>query len=124
MAETRVDLEQLLEDLRDAYPYSLSDSILTEIITDSLDSEEERHLSDSIARFKQRHRSVTPCNGAAKLHQTKTLDPFHLARTAKCSSAPATMPRSSFGICRTVVVSERSRPIPHPFAASPCRRMG
>src|SRR5512145_3529919 len=38
MGETRVDLEHLLEDLRDAYPYSLEETILTEIIANSLDS--------------------------------------------------------------------------------------
>lgn len=46
MGETRVDLEHLLKDLRDASPYSISDSILTEIIANSLDSEVERQLSD------------------------------------------------------------------------------
>ena len=38
MGETRVDLEHLLEDLRDAYPSSLEETILTEIIAISLDS--------------------------------------------------------------------------------------
>lgn len=38
MGETRVDLEHLLEDLRDAYPYSIGETILTEIIANSLDS--------------------------------------------------------------------------------------
>ncbi len=38
MGETRVDLEHLLEDLRDAYPASLEETILTEIIANSLDS--------------------------------------------------------------------------------------
>ena len=38
MGETRVDLEHLLEDLRDAYPWSLEETILTEIIANSLDS--------------------------------------------------------------------------------------
>lgn len=38
MGETRVDLEHLLEDLRDAYPFSLEETILTEIIANSLDS--------------------------------------------------------------------------------------
>lgn len=38
MGETRVDLEHLLEDLRDAYPSSLEETILTEIIANSLDS--------------------------------------------------------------------------------------
>lgn len=38
MGETRVDLEHLLEDLQDAYPSSLEETILTEIIANSLDS--------------------------------------------------------------------------------------
>ena len=38
MGETRVDLYHLLEDLRDAYPGSLEETILTEIISNSLDS--------------------------------------------------------------------------------------
>ena len=38
MAETRVDLLHLLEDLRDAYPGALEETILTEVIANSLDS--------------------------------------------------------------------------------------
>jgi hypothetical protein len=38
VAETRVDLLHLLEDLRDAYPGSIEETILTEIIANSLDS--------------------------------------------------------------------------------------
>ena len=38
MGETRVDLLLLLEDLRDAYPGSLEETILSEIIANSLDS--------------------------------------------------------------------------------------
>ncbi|MBK7975389.1 MAG: ATP-binding protein [Deltaproteobacteria bacterium] len=38
MGETRVDLTHLLEDLRDAYPGALEETILTEIIANSLDS--------------------------------------------------------------------------------------
>lgn len=38
MGETRVDMLHLLEDLRDAYPGSLEETILTEIIANSLDS--------------------------------------------------------------------------------------
>ncbi len=37
MGETRVDLLHLLEDLRDAYPGSLEETILTEIMANSLD---------------------------------------------------------------------------------------
>lgn len=38
MAETRVDLTHLLEDLRDAYPGALEETILTEILANALDS--------------------------------------------------------------------------------------
>ena len=38
MGETRVDLQHLLEDIRDAYPGSLEESIVTEIVANSLDS--------------------------------------------------------------------------------------
>jgi len=38
MGETRVDLLHLLEDLRDAYPGPLEETILTEVIANSLDS--------------------------------------------------------------------------------------
>ena len=38
MGETRVDLQHLLEDLRDAYPGSLEETILTEVMANSLDS--------------------------------------------------------------------------------------
>ncbi len=39
MGETRVDLLHLLEDLRDAYPGSVEETILTEIVANSLDSQ-------------------------------------------------------------------------------------
>ena len=38
MGETRVDLLHLLEDLRDAYPGSTEETILTEIMANALDS--------------------------------------------------------------------------------------
>jgi len=38
MGQTRVDLQHLLEDLRDAYPCSLEETILTEIVANALDS--------------------------------------------------------------------------------------
>src|SRR5947209_11746688 len=42
MGETRVDLLHLIEDLRDAYPGSLEETILTEIVANSLDSRASR----------------------------------------------------------------------------------
>ncbi|MDP3090042.1 MAG: ATP-binding protein [Nitrospira sp.] len=38
MGETRVDLHHLLEDLRDAYPGALEETILTEVVANALDS--------------------------------------------------------------------------------------
>jgi len=38
VGETRVDLLHLLEDLRDAYPGALEETILTEIVANELDS--------------------------------------------------------------------------------------
>lgn len=38
MGETRVDLQHLLEDIRDAYTGSLEETILTEVIANALDS--------------------------------------------------------------------------------------
>lgn len=46
MGETRVDLLHLLEDLRDAYPGALEDTILTEIIANALDSGASRIVMD------------------------------------------------------------------------------
>jgi hypothetical protein len=42
MGETRVDLLHLLEDLRDAYPGSIEETILTEIMANALDSSATR----------------------------------------------------------------------------------
>lgn len=49
MGETRVDLLHLLEDLRDAYPGSLEETMLTEIIANSLDSGASRILIEADA---------------------------------------------------------------------------
>jgi hypothetical protein len=38
VGETRVDILHLLEDLRDAYPGSLEETVVTEIVANSLDS--------------------------------------------------------------------------------------
>src|SRR5688572_25131995 len=38
MGETRVDLQHLLEDLRDAYSGAIEETILTEVIANALDS--------------------------------------------------------------------------------------
>ena len=47
MGETRVDLLHLLEDLRDAYPGALEETILTEIVANSLDSGASRIMMEA-----------------------------------------------------------------------------
>jgi hypothetical protein len=47
VAETRVDLLHLLEDLRDAYPGAVEETILTEVVANSLDSAATRARSDT-----------------------------------------------------------------------------
>jgi len=51
VGETRVDLHHLLEDLRDAYPGALEETILTEIVANALDSRASaiRIVADSAA---------------------------------------------------------------------------
>lgn len=50
MGETRVDLLHLLEDLRDAYPGSTEETVLTEIVANALDSGAARIAIDTDAR--------------------------------------------------------------------------
>jgi hypothetical protein len=38
VGETRVDLQHLLEDLRDAYTGAIEETILTEVVANALDS--------------------------------------------------------------------------------------
>src|SRR3989304_9854192 len=49
MGETRVDLLHLLEDLRDAYPGASEETILAEIVANSLDPGQSRILIDTDA---------------------------------------------------------------------------
>jgi hypothetical protein len=51
VGETRVDLQHLLEDLRDAYTGSLEETILTEVVANALDSgaTRVRLLTDAVS---------------------------------------------------------------------------
>lgn len=42
MAETRINLKHLLENLRDSYPFAIEEAILTELVANSLDSKADR----------------------------------------------------------------------------------
>jgi hypothetical protein len=53
MGQTRVDLRHLLEDLADAYPGSLEESILVEIVANALDS------GAALVRFRTDHAART-----------------------------------------------------------------
>jgi molecular chaperone HtpG len=79
MGETRVDLLHLLEDLRDAYPGSLEETILTEIVANALDSGASR--IELLADGASRTLTVTD-NGSGMSRQA--LSRYHdLAATTK-----------------------------------------
>ncbi len=75
MGETRVDLQHLLEDIRDAYPGSLEETIVTEMW-----GEESGKI---IVRARTKERGEPVINGAA----TVTTAPR--SRTAPGETSPA-----------------------------------
>lgn len=79
MGETRVDLLHLLEDLRDAYPGALEETIITEIVANSLDSG-ARHI-----RFipEAAHTSLTVVDDGAGMHRKDLIRYHDLATSAK-----------------------------------------
>lgn len=79
MGETRVDLVHLLEDLRDAYPGPLEETILTEIVANALDSGADTLVleADSVAATL-----ITGDNGSGMTR--RALSRYHdLATTTK-----------------------------------------
>ncbi|MGI9037349.1 MAG: hypothetical protein ACR2GQ_00665 [Gemmatimonadota bacterium] len=79
MGETRVDLLRLLEDLRDAYPGSMTETIVTETVANALDagSREIRLIGDPVAR------TFTAIDGGRGMGR-KALSGYHdLAVTTK-----------------------------------------
>jgi hypothetical protein len=85
VAETRVDLLHLLEDLRDAYPGSIEETILTEIIANSLDSGAARIriTADPASAIAQATASTALENSAS------TLSPAVLAIRPRCRAIAA-----------------------------------
>jgi DNA gyrase/topoisomerase IV subunit B len=79
MGETRVDLLHLLEDLRDAYPGSLEETILTEIVANSLDS----GASEIVVRTDPVSRTLTVTDNGRGMSR-QALSRYHdLAATSK-----------------------------------------
>jgi hypothetical protein len=79
MGETRVDLLHLLEDLRDAYPGSLEETILTEIVANSLDS----GASEIVVRTDPVSRTLTVTDNGKGMSR-QALSRYHdLAATSK-----------------------------------------
>ncbi|MDA0738878.1 MAG: ATP-binding protein [Nitrospirae bacterium] len=72
MGETRVDLLHLLEDLRDAYPEALEDTILTEVVANSLDSGASR-LSFSVDASRS---TLTVVDNGSGMHR-RALSRYH-----------------------------------------------
>lgn len=79
MGETRVDLLHLLEDLRDAYPGSLEETIITEIVANSLDSGARR------IRFipEAAQTSLTVVDDGTGMHRKELIRYHDLATSAK-----------------------------------------
>ena len=84
MAETRVDLRHPLEDLRDGYPGSTEETILTEIIANSLDSgaTRTRILADpaSASVTISDNGSGTPRRDLRRYHELAASRSFRCAR--------------------------------------------
>ncbi len=79
MGETRVDLQHLLEDLRDAYPGALEETILTEIVANSLDSGASRiRLTADVA-----HRTLTIADDGCGMRRRDLIRYHDLATSSK-----------------------------------------
>jgi len=61
MGETRVNLQHLLEDIRDTYPFPIEEAILTELVANALDS------GASEIRFLASHRDKTLAVGGIEI---------------------------------------------------------
>lgn len=79
MAQTRVDLKHLLEDIRDSYPVPVEEAILTELIANALDS----GCSEiSITALPAQGRMVFADNGSGM--SRKSFEQYHdIASTSK-----------------------------------------
>ena len=93
VGETRVDLVHLLEDLRDAYPGALEETILTEVVANALDSGAgcigRQHLLvrgcglliDDVGGIRH------PNDGDQEEHESETHAPDHIRRLARLARA-------------------------------------
>ncbi len=79
MGETRVDLHHLLEDLRDAYPGTIEETILTEIVANALDSGATtiRMATDSVAA------TLTVCDDGTGMKRADLRRYHDIAATTK-----------------------------------------
>lgn len=104
MGETRVDLLHLLEDLRDAYPGSLEETILTEIMANALDSGASlvSFHCDPAARAL-----VVVDNGSGM--QRRELARYHdIAASTKIRGAGSALPASGFSSRSASTAAARS----------------
>ena len=136
MGETRVDLLHLLEDLRDAYVGPAEETILTEIVANSLDSGATRIAvtTDPIAAHAHRRRRRLAACGAASWPATTTSPPAR-RRAARASASRASGSSSALLVCRGGADRDaaRGKPRGHDVArwrratarrGSGCRRPG
>src|SRR5574341_1403961 len=79
MGETRVDLLHLLEDLRDAYPGSIEETILTEMIANALDSGATEILCES----DPAHSTLTTVDNGSGMRRRELARYHDIAATTK-----------------------------------------
>ena len=80
MGETRVNLHHLLEDIRDSYPFTQEEVIVTELVANSLDS----HASDIRFTIDCEKYILTFVIDNGKGMNKKELDGYHnIASTTK-----------------------------------------
>ena len=79
MGETRVDLHHLLEDLRDAYPGSIEETIITEMVANALDSGATR--IDLITRSEES--TITVVDNGSGMQRRELVRYHDIAATTK-----------------------------------------
>ena len=79
MGETRVNLQHLLEDIRDTYPFPAEEAILTELVANALDS----GASEIRFSVNAREKSLTTLDNGGGMSPSQ-LEKYHdIAATTK-----------------------------------------
>ncbi len=112
MGQTRVDLRHLLEDLRDAYPGSIEETILTEIVANSLDS----GASAISMRADPAAATLTVVDDGSGMRRRELARYHDLATSTKTRGKGIGFAgvgvKLGLLICKEVITETRSNPVP------------